>query len=119
MPVRVYHDRAQFPVPRVRRERAGLVVSLLLALAIGTTAAAGSVQPAAPTSPAKPAVPPGPAQPAAPANAAQPAAPASVPVAEISQRAEDVNSQLRTLERDLKSNPQIERIERELGPLTS
>ena len=119
MPVRVYHDRAQFPVPRVRRERAGLVVSLLLALAIGTTAAAGAVQPAAPTSPAKPAVPPGPAQPAAPANAAQPATPASVPVAEISQRAEDVNSQLRTLERDLKSNPQIERIERELGPLTS
>jgi small-conductance mechanosensitive channel len=86
--VRVRYDRALFPGPRARRERVGLVVLLALALVTGATAG----------------------------NAAETAV-AAVPVAEISQRAEEVNGLLRALERDLQPSPQIERIEHELDPL--
>jgi small-conductance mechanosensitive channel len=82
------------------------VIVLVLALAIGSTASASAAPPPAPAS----------------TNTAQPvkpAAPASIPIAEISQRAEEVNGLLRNLEKDLRSNAQIQKIEHELGPLMS
>jgi potassium-dependent mechanosensitive channel len=105
MPVHVHHDRTQFPGPRAHRERAGLVLLLLLALATGVTAAARAAGPSTGVTPA--------------ARAASPSTPAAIPVAEISQRAEEVNGLLRALERDLRPSAQIEKIERELGPVTS
>ena len=103
--MRVHHDRAQFPGPRAHRERVGLVLLLVLALATYVTVAARAAGPSTGVTPA--------------AHAAGASTPAVIPVAEISQRAEEVNGLLRALERDLRPSAQIEKIEHELGPLSS
>src|SRR5712664_2547368 len=96
MRTRARHAPPLISQPRALCERVGVAVVLALVLA-------GTAVPRL----------------AAAQTPGQPAKPAAVPIAEISQRAEEVATLLRSLERELGPSPQVGRIEHDLTPLSS